>query len=151
VSVDIASRLRRCLLGVLLVGLLGSGTELVLLKHYGDLWQLAPLVLIGSALALVAWHAMRPAKAALRALQFTMVLFVLASGAGMALHYGGAAEFQVSIDPSLSAWELAKKVLRGQSPPVLAPGVMLQLGLIGLVYAYRHPIILSGTPSRGSK
>jgi hypothetical protein len=50
-------------------------------------------------------------------------------------------EFQLEIDPSLPRWELFKKVMRAQAPPALAPGVMMQLGLVGLVALYRHPTL----------
>ena len=39
--------LRRLLLGLLLVGLAGTATDLLLLAHYEDAWQLIPLVLVG--------------------------------------------------------------------------------------------------------
>jgi len=64
------------------------------------------------------------------------VLFLVAGLAGVALHFDGAAEFQREIDPAIGAWDLVKKVMRAKAPPVLAPGVMLQLGLIGLIYTY---------------
>ena len=31
--------------------------------------------------------------------------------------------------------------MRAKVPPVLAPGVMVQLGFVGLLYAYRHPAL----------
>ena len=65
-----------------------------------------------------------------------MMSFLVAGVLGVALHFSGAAEFQREIDPAIGAWDLIKKVMRAKAPPVLAPGVMLQLGLIGLVYAY---------------
>ena len=68
-----------------------------------------------------------------------MSLFLLSSVLGLGLHFRGAAEFQLEIDPSMPRWEMFKKVMRAKAPPVLAPGVMLQLGLIGLVYAHRYP------------
>jgi hypothetical protein len=36
----------------------------------------------------------------------------------------------------MSTWELVEKVMRAKAPPVLAPGMMLQFGLLGLAYAY---------------
>jgi hypothetical protein len=33
-------------------------------------------------------------------------------------------------------------------PPLLAPGVMMQLGLIGLAYTYKHPA-LNGAKEKG--
>ena len=31
--------------------------------------------------------------------------------------------------------------MRAKAPPVLASGIMVQFGLLGLVYAYRHPAL----------
>jgi len=77
--------------------------------------------------------------AGFRAFRTTMVLFVLAGFVGVALHFRGAAEFQLDLDPSIGRWDLVKKVMRVKDPPILAPGVMLQLGLMGLAYAYGNP------------
>ena len=142
------SRLRRWLTGTLVVGLVCTGIDLLLLGHYEDAWQFVPLVLIVAALIVLAWHAARPGPTAARALQATMILFLLASAAGLALHFQGAAEFQRDIDPSMPTWDLIKKVVRAKAPPLLAPGVMLQLGLIGLVYAYAFPTVTEPNSSR---
>jgi hypothetical protein len=56
------------------------------------------------------------------------------------LHFDGKAEFKVEIDPSLSGWELVWECLHGHSlPPVLAPGVMLFLGLVGFATTMHPP------------
>ncbi len=39
----------------------------------------------------------------------------------------------------MSNWELMEKVLRAKAPPLLAPGMMLQLGLLGLAYMFSDP------------
>ena len=53
--------LRRLLLGLLLVGLAGTATDLLLLAHYEDAWQLLPLVIVGiAALAAIGVAAGRP-------------------------------------------------------------------------------------------
>jgi hypothetical protein len=36
---------------------------------------------------------------------------------------------------------LFSTVMTAKAPPAMAPGAMVQLGLIGLVYCYRHPAI----------
>lgn len=131
--------LRRWLMGLLVLGLLGTGAELLLLEHYEDPVQLVPLILIALAVGVLAWHGARSSAASVRALQGTMTLFLLASVVGLALHFRGAAEFQLEMDPAMGRWKLFKNVMRAKVPPVLAPWVMLQLGLIGLAYAYRHP------------
>lgn len=70
-------QLRRWILCVLVFGLLGTETELVLLEHYCEFWQLVPLFLITLAIASVAWHAMRNDTASLRTLQIIMLLFLV--------------------------------------------------------------------------
>lgn len=135
------SRIRGWILVVLVFGLLGTIIELLLLKHYEDGAQFVPLVLIVLALAIVGWHVARPCAGTVRALQAAMTLFLFAGIAGMAFHFQGAAAFQWEINPSAHGWDLIKKVMRVQAPPVLVPGVMMQLGLIGLIYTYRHPVL----------
>ena len=125
--------------GGVVLGLLGTETELLLLEHYEDPWQFVPLVLIALAAALLVRDRRRHDPGSLRALRILMVVFVLAGFLGVGLHFRGAAEFQLETDPALGKWELVKKVMRTKAPPVLAPGVMLQLGLIGLAYAMSGP------------
>ncbi len=60
---------------------------------------------------------------------------------GITLHYQANAEFQREIDPALGGLALFWKVVEATAPPALAPGVMVQLGLLGLVYTYKHPAL----------
>ena len=133
--------LRKLILAVLLLGTIGILTELILLSHYEDAFQMIPLVLLATACGVTAWHIVRPAAASVRALQALMVLFLCAGAAGVAFHFNGAAEFQLEMNPSQGWTELVSKVLRVHAPPLLAPGAMVQLGLLGLVYTYRHPAV----------
>jgi uncharacterized membrane protein len=128
--------LRRWILGVLVLGLLGTVTELVLLEHYEQPLQFVPLVLIAAAVAVLAWEVIRRDTASRRAMQVVMGLFVLAGFVGFAAHFLGSAEFQLELNPAMSTWELLEKVLRAKAPPLLAPGMMLQLGLLGLAYVF---------------
>lgn len=124
---------RAWLMAVLAFGVVGTFVELLLLGHYEEGWQLAPLVLTGFAMAGLAWHTARPTARSVRALQGLMTLFLLAGLAGVGLHMRGAAEFQWEIDPTQRRWDVFKKVMQAKAPPALAPGTMVQLGLIGLV------------------
>jgi len=108
----------------------------VLLEHYEEPLQFVPLVLIAAAVAAIVWHLARASAASLRALQVVMGLFVLAGFAGMAAHFVGSAEYQLENDPTIGLWDLIEKVMRAKAPPVLAPGMMLQMGLLGLAYVY---------------
>jgi hypothetical protein len=132
--------IRRVLLAILLIGLAGTTTELLLLKHHEDPAQFIPLALIGIAFVAVAWHAVDRGTASLRLFQTTMVLFIAAGVLGMYLHYRANVEFQREVDPAIAGRALLVKAITAKTPPALAPGSMSQLGLIGLAYAYRYPV-----------
>jgi hypothetical protein len=135
-SADPVGMLRLWILGVLVLGLLGTVVELVLLSHYEQPVQLVPVVLIVLAVVVLAWHVMGHSAASLRVLMGLMILFVFAGFAGFVAHFHGSAEFQLDLEPSLSTWELLEKVMRAKAPPLLAPGMMMQLGLLGLAYVF---------------
>jgi len=128
--------LRGWILGVLVLGLLGTVTELVLLEHYEQPLQFVPLILIALAVATVVWHLWRRDASSLNSLLVLMTLFVLAGFVGFVAHFYGSAEFQLDLDPSMTTWELVDKVMRAKAPPLLAPGMMMQLGLLGLIYVF---------------
>jgi len=136
VGADRIELLRRWILGVLVLGLLGTVTELVLLEHYEQPLQFVPLVLILAAVAVLVWEFRRRDAASRRAVQIVMALFVLAGFVGFVAHFYGSAEYQLELNPDMSNWELMEKVLRAKAPPLLAPGMMLQLGLLGLAYVF---------------
>ena len=130
-----AQRVRPWLLGILVLGLVGTEIELVLLKHYEEPSQWVPRADRGDGRrAGVGWRGGRrgqPARAE------SADGDVPGGGrVGVLLHFRGAIEFQLEIDPDGPRWELIKKAVQAQAPPFLAPGVMLQLGLIGLAYSY---------------
>jgi hypothetical protein len=131
--------LRWMLLSVLSVGLLGLGTELLLLKHVESPTQLIAPGLIAVALLIVVWHVLERGPGSILALDSVMVLFVAAGALGMYYHYAANVEFQREVDPSLAGTALFWKAIAAKTPPALAPGAMAQLGLIGLAYTFRHP------------
>jgi hypothetical protein len=143
--------LRRALLAVLLLGLVGTSTELVLLKHYEDQLQLIPLALMGLALLVVGWHIVRPGRASVRVFQGAMAAFAASGATGVFLHYRGNVEWELERSPGVAGLELFRLAITGATP-TLAPGTMLQLGLIGLLYAYRHPALaVAAEPSPSSE
>ena len=133
------------LLGILGIGMLGTGIELVLLKHYEDWWQWAPIVMLGVALVVNAAVAIAPVAFWVRALQVVMLAFVITGVVGVWLHYKGNVEWELERMASLSGLELFRSAIMGATP-TLAPGTMLQLGLIGLLYTYRHPALARRQP-----
>ena len=135
--------LRRVLLGILVLGMAGTTVELLLLGHDEDATQIIPLALMGAGFAAIAWNAARRSRRSVTCLQIVMVMFVASGLLGMYFHYAANVEFQLEVDPALSGSNLLWQVLQAKTPPALAPGVMAQLGLIGLAYAYRHPAMRS--------
>ncbi|HEX9698450.1 MAG TPA: hypothetical protein VGD06_03230 [Acidobacteriota bacterium] len=135
-----AGPLRRVLLAVFLLGALGTLAELILLEHYEDWWQLLPLVLLGASPIAVALLILRPGAASLRSFQMLMLLLVAAGGIGVYQHYSGNVEFELEMYPSRGGFELIWESLKGATP-ALAPGAVAQLGLLGLAYCFRHPLL----------
>jgi hypothetical protein len=132
-------RIRGALLVLVALGSAGMVTELVLINHLEDSKQLIPIVLGGLGIATLAWTAIRGSIPAIRSLQLVMLLYIAAGVIGMALHYQANAEFQREMDPQIAGINLFWKVVEATAPPALSPGMMVQLGLLGLVYTYRHP------------
>jgi hypothetical protein len=127
------------ILPILFFGLLGTGAELLLLQHTGSWWELIPLALIGLALVILTWNAITQHPASVRSVQGIMALFLFAGVAGIVLHYQSSMEFKLETNAALSGWTLFWAVMSAKTPPALAPGTMIQLGLLGFAYSYQHP------------
>jgi hypothetical protein len=142
--------LRRWLLLLLLVGLTGTTTELVLLRHYDDAWMLLPFAAIALAAGGTIARLVRPSALTVRWLRLSLVPLLLAGMAGAWLHYLGGLAFQADMDPTLSRWTIFWKVLRMQAPPILAPGMLAQFALLGLLSTYRDPLMTTEASSNDS-
>lgn len=143
-SVDSLSLLRRGLLALLAFGSAGILVELVLLEHYEEPFQYTPLVLLVLTLVSIIWHWLDGQKRSLRAFQIVMLLLIVAGTVGIALHFDGNIEFEKELNPDSAGLEFWVEVLRGATP-TLAPGTLVQFGLLGLLYAYRHPALSSSS------
>ena len=132
--------LRGALLVILVVGLVGVLAELILLEHTEEAWQRLPIFMILASLIILGWHAVDRGALPVRILQLTMALFIVTGALGVALHFKGNVEFELEMQPSLSGMTLLWQTLKGATP-TLAPGTMVQLGLIGLAYTYHHPAL----------
>jgi hypothetical protein len=131
--------MRAMVLGVFVLGLFGTGLELLFLDHTQGLSQLIPLVLLVMSLLVLAWHGLERKTASLRAFQITMVLYLAAGLVGSVFHYQANKEFELEADPKAHGMPLLSKIMTGAAP-ALAPGTMIQLGLLGLIYTARHPV-----------
>jgi len=129
---------RRFLGVILTLGMSGTAVELLLLKHLEDRIQVIPLALLAAGLVAVAAHAVRHTPVTAGAVRVTMMAFVAAGLAGLYFHYRANVEFQLESNPALAGRALMMKALEAKAPPALAPGVMIQLGLVGLAYTLRY-------------
>ena len=135
---DTLDRLRRALLLVLTASLFGVATELLLLGHFEDAPQYIPLGLIVASLLVIGWHAVAKSRASVQVLRVLMLCALVAGPVGIILHYRGNAEFELEMTPALGGLALIKAAIIGATP-LLAPGTMSLLGVIGLLYTWRHP------------
>ena len=132
--------IRRVLLALLVAGLVGTGMELLLMGHTEGVWQLMPLLLIGSSVLTVGWYAIGRSALSLRVFRLVMLLSAGSVVAGSLMHYRGNVEFEIERTPELTGFDLFKEAIRGATP-ALAPGTMILLGALGLLYTLRHPAI----------
>ena len=132
--------IRQLVLALVFLGIVGLEVELALLRHAESFSQWIPHVVLIIGLLSTVIVFLRPGAATLRAFQAVMVIFVLVGVLGLYLHYKGNVEFALERNPSLSRTRLLWKALRGATP-ALAPGALSQLGLLGLIYGYRHPAL----------
>jgi hypothetical protein len=121
------------LAGIFVLGALGLAAELLLIGHIDDVWQGIPFIVLGISLAALAWETIRR-DALSRQLFLGASLLLIGGGiAGVVLHYRSNTEFELEMYPSLAGWPLVREALSG-AIPALAPGALVQLGLIGVAY-----------------
>ena len=132
--------LRRLLLAVVAVGALGLIAELLLLEHTESVYQWLPLIVLFAAAPLAVILALRPTRRLSRVFQALMLVAVVIGGLGVYLHFQGNTEFELEMDPALKGLDLVWSALGGATPS-LAPGALVQLGLVGLASLYRHPLL----------
>src|SRR5690606_22296838 len=112
--------------------------ELALLEHYESFWQATPLVALGAAWVAALAMARRPGPASIRVFRIVMAVLVITGAAGVFLHYDENVTFERELRPGAGGLDLVWSALRGAAP-ILAPGALVQLGLLGLILAYDHP------------
>jgi hypothetical protein len=128
-------QLRRLLLASALAGCAGTGAELLLLGHTEGWQQLVPIALLALAVGALLWHPLSGQGIALKTLKAVMWLCIISGAAGVALHFQGNVEFELEMYPEMRGVELLSETMTGATP-VLAPGTMVLLGIVGLAYAF---------------
>lgn len=141
-SPDASELIRAVLLGIFLLGVGGLVLELILLEHYDEAWQWTPFVLFAASLVVLAWYGVSRSAVAIHAFRIVMVLFLLGGALGIYLHYSGNMAFETEMSPEVIGWALFRESIFGATP-TLAPGAMVQLGLLGLAFTIRHPALVA--------
>jgi hypothetical protein len=132
----VARLLRRAVLAILLFSTVGSLMELWLLGHYEDAWQFIPLGLLLLTLVVTTAYLLRPSEARRRVFVASMCIVAASGGVGYWLHYRGNVEFELEMYPERAGLELFRESMTGATP-VLAPGTMTVIGLLGLAATWR--------------
>jgi len=130
--------IRRLLLASLTVGIIGTTAELILLGHVDSAAQWIPVVALAAAVPLLLWHAAQPGPFTVRLIRLLMCAYIVFGVIGVGLHYDGNVEFERELHPKDTGMAFLRHTIAGATP-VLAPGSMVLLGLLGIAHTYRHP------------
>ncbi len=126
----------KLLIASLILLLFGTCSELLLLGHFEDNWQLVPVIILGIAIPVLAgiqWLGLRQLTLPFRGL---MVAAILSGLLGVWFHLEANYEFEIEMYPTLKGWDLLSEIMTG-AIPALAPGSMVAVGLIGILYTYQ--------------
>jgi hypothetical protein len=148
-NVDTTTLLRRGVLGLATLGIVGTGIELVFLRHWQNVLQVIawPAILaLGFALTLLV---RKPRPRGIQVARGISAIVVLVAGLGISLHfyvnlnagpldrdYGPRWEQMTSFDQ----WTAAITGDVGPAP-MLAPGVLAEISLALLLASIRHPAL----------
>lgn len=144
-QLGVEDTLRRLLLILFAVAVTGVGAELLLLGHTEQWQQWIPLIFFVVCLLAVLGQVSRPGRVSVLVLRWVAGCCVASGVLGLYLHYRGNVEFELEMYPSRRGWELFREAMTGATP-ALAPGTMIMLGFLGIVYTFRHPLLASRRP-----
>lgn len=123
---------QRLLLAIVLFSAGGTLTELILLEHTEEIYQLIPVGLLGLVIVTAVGVLLKPARIMVNIFRAVMALCLVSALVGIYLHYLANVEFVLERHPAMSGATLFKEAMMG-GMPALAPGAMAQLSLIGLL------------------
>lgn len=138
-------RWRNWALALLALGAVGTLVELLLLKHFEDVWQFAPLAIDAAFLIAIGWLVRSRSTKPVWFLRAVSVVASISALVGIYFHLRANVEWELETTPDMRGLELVREVATG-ALPLLAPGAMLQLGLLGLLCTWRHPRFFSPSP-----
>jgi hypothetical protein len=132
--------IRLLVLAATALTLVVTEAELLYAAHTGsNNGQIIAVVLTAIGLATATLHAIRRSTASIVLFRFAMYLFLVFGVDGLLTHYQAAARAALKARPALAGSGLVLAALT-ERVPALAPGMLIQIGLTGLIYAFRHPL-----------
>jgi hypothetical protein len=123
---------QRLLLAIVLFSSGGTLTELFLLEHTEEFYQLIPVILLGITFLATIGMLLKPGKGMVTTYRIIMALCLVSALVGIFLHYQANVEFVLERHPKYAGMTLFKEAVMG-ALPALAPGAMAQMSLIGLL------------------
>ena len=131
---------RRWVLAAIAAALIATEAELIFVRHFGNNnGQMIAVVLTSMGLISVGWHAIARDTMSIVVFRFLMYLFLVFGIDGLIVHYNFAAQAALKSHPALAGLPLLYATLSGDIP-LLAPGMLIQVGLLGLLYTFHHPL-----------
>ncbi len=113
--------------------LIGTTTELVLLNHFEDAFQLIPIIGVGVCLVLLVAIGVTKLGIFIKINSIILPLIALIGLYGVYLHFGVNMEFEQEMRPNAEYMYWFKAALSG-AIPVLAPASLVVLSLLGTAY-----------------
>ena len=131
---------RLLILAAIAAALIVTEAELLFVGHTGsNNGQVIAVVLVSLGLITVSCHAILRNTSSIVVLRLTMYLFLIFGIDGLFTHYHWAVQSALKSQPTLVGMPLVYATLSGKIP-LLAPGMLIEIGLLGLIYTFQHPL-----------
>ena len=125
--------LKYVILYTLIFFLLGSLTELYLIKHYEDTTQTIPIFCIGLSLASLIMLYLKVSKLTIILFKLSLFVISLVGLSGVFFHLNSNYEFEKEMRPNSTSLDLFIESLSG-ALPALAPLNLVLLAMVGYSY-----------------
>ncbi|MTI21626.1 hypothetical protein E1176_11400 [Fulvivirga sp. RKSG066] len=112
---------------------IGTVSELFLISHYEDSWQILPIILIVLSLVVFSTTLFSSANWAVNVFRWLLAFCALSGLLGVYFHLNANYEFETELHPTQDWLTSFIESLSG-ALPALAPGSMIAFALIGYIY-----------------
>ena len=131
---------RLLILAAIAAALIVTEAEFLFVGHTGsNNGQVIAAVLVSLGRIMVTCHAIFRNTSSVVVLRFTMYLFLIFGVDGLFTHYHWAVQSALKSQPALVGRHLLYATLSGKIP-LLAPAMLIEIGVLGLIYTFQHPL-----------